>query len=294
MLCKNIDEDHLRNYIFVHKLVNPSITMNSMQNVLEISNQKYIFLEKKLPGSRRTRYELTITEPDSLGRLNYKENIDKEFWSDVILSINLVAKNVVVRDYEINPQHLNVQNKHESISIIQKINKMIHISTTDKLPFSDSVSIDLSTPEKIIEDEIYYILKLISEFRLKYYTFETTCSKLKLYNIKYSLDRYYSAMHGNDRISIFRDLYNSLELAMGYDEKNPRGERYDNKVFDKINTNKKDVESWRNLNNELKHGNNVSHPTICNDGTIAQKIENLRLAAQAGISYALTNFKNVS
>ena len=217
----------------VHNLVNPPHMGFGSDIKLNLINQIHFSIDcRKTPQSSFT---LNITDPKSLG-LNSQESNMNKFMHNVILACNLVLKRSAFSKSTFNTTHPRIQRKKNQTSV--------NYTST----ITETVCAALAYEEELDENRVRQILRKINIL-----DDEINDSDLQIQNLQKSLDCYYSATTSLDRLSIFKQLFCSFELATNCDGQHRCGDQFDQKAASISGTEQSTICDLRNFYSRTKH-----------------------------------------
>ena len=244
--------------VYAHQIVNPPTAERGCNiDIIFAQSENNIILSKKGNAKHQTQYELKIEDPSTL-KLSNSDNVSRcKLFEKLLLVFNLVLEHSAliageqnITEPEIKPKKGPAKTKVEDTPTGKKI------TVEDTVLHTDSVFITIGLTENISEDDVKSVYQLIEHL-------DNSSDQVKIENIKKSLFEYREAMNNFDGTSIFKHLFNSLELAINYDGKNRKGSSLDNEIAKIIETtikitNKQEdsltvLKEWRNFYGQAKH-----------------------------------------
>ena len=268
----------------VHNLVNPPHMGSGIVINLNLLNHTHFSIQEweKTP---QPSFTLQITNPKSLG-LNSQESNMNKFMHNVILACNLVLKRSAFSRSISNTDPPTIHRKKNQTSV-KSINTPTgtQISVLDKLTFTENVCIASSYKEELDENRVRQILRKINTLDDK-----VNDSNLKIQNLQKSLDYYYLGTTSLDRLSIFKELFCSFELATNCDGQNRSGYQFDQKAASISGTEQSIICDLRNFYSRTKHiDKNPQDEQKYKKGVdeLGQKITHLHKIAQSIIVHRL-------
>lgn len=262
----------------VHSLNNPPSPSSATRANINISNQKHITITN-WKSEDTPSFVLEITDPLLLGLSNFEESTVNKFMESVILACNLEMKKASFSRHNSNSSHPSIQRKKEN-PILPKEEETPtgkKITFFETVHITDSVSITMRFEDKIDENNLNNILKRIQNLP------NTHISNLITHELQKSLNEFYLATTNFERVSIFKHLYTSIELAVNSDGKNRRGPKLDEEINKLSGLTLTQINEFRNFNNSLKHLNKfVKHRNAYQEGmkNLGTTITTLRNASQ--------------
>ena len=266
--------------IYVYDTSNPPWPDRTTDAEITINNSQNISLSNWARAGQISRYEMTITNPKSLGLAGVEQNKDNKRIFDILLACNLLMRHGAMLTHgtnmhdnviEYEPEELK-QTKIETEDSLTKITSHLTMSLTA------SAKLRSMFKEEIDENKIKQILVLIQNLASKH-TRESN-------QLKKALVSYGSAMSSFDRCTIFKNLFNALALATNSDRSERTGNVLSAEIASITNEKQDLVEGWREFNNRTKHiDKNSNDDKKYEDGmkNIPSWILPLRLASQKTI-----------
>jgi hypothetical protein len=274
----------------VHLPENPASTGHGASVDLNLLNAKHLKISDWTKGNQPS-FTLTITNPLSIGLDSSEQSNVSQFLDDLILALNIVLKRTTF-------------SKHASSSKKSKINFQVpkptsevrytptgkEVILTEHIHIRDEVSISIGVHDELDEPIVLELLQKIKKIRLN-----MANSSLNVNNFQKSLNEYDAAMEGIERLSVFKHLFSSLELATNCDNAQDRtGHSLDSEVVRISGINVTDMEWFRNFNSRTKHKDrNPADEQLYQEGLsqLGGKINSLRNTSQKIIQ---TRFNYIS
>lgn len=284
------DIENISNELSVHLPENPASTGHGASVEFTLKNEKHMEISKWQKGTQPT-FTLTIHDPMSIGLEDSQENNVEQFMDDLILACNILLKRVVFSKHASNSNKSRLQFKeHESTSEVHDTPTGKAVVITEHVRIRDSVSVSIGTTDELDENEVLDILQKIIKIRKG-----TAQSTLNVNNFQKSLNEYDAAIEGIERLSVFKHLFSSLELATNCDNAPDRtGPSLDNEVISITGVARSDIEDYRNFNSRSKHKDRTTdEENLYQDGLkqLGGKINTLRKVTQEIIN---TRFSAIS
>ena len=263
--------------IYVYDISNPPLPDRTADVEIIINNSQNISLSNSTIEGQISRYEMTITDPKSLGLDDIERNRDNKRISDILLAFNLLMRCGVMLIHGAN-MHDNVikyEPEEPKQPKIESKGSSHKITLYDTIRFTDSVKIGTMFKEEIDENELKQILVLIQNLDSK--------STRESDQLKKALASYGSAMSSFDRCTIFKNLFDALALATNSDGNERLPDVFSAEIAAITNEKQDMIGKWREFNNRTKHiDKNPNHDKKYKEGMkeMPSWISPLRLAAQ--------------
>ncbi len=253
----------IKTEVFVYDLSNPPLPDRTVDAEIIICNKNRLELSNWARVGQISQYTMTITEPKSLGLKNTIQNTIDTFYADLILSFNLqmnhgtmLFHNPIMAQNEIDKEKSNA----EQIKM-EKIGSLTKITVNETLEVTDSVKFGISFKEELPEKDVIEILLKIQDLN------NVKNNNFDVEELKKSFVAYRSACSSFDRLTIFKNLYNSLELAVNSEGSDVSGSKLDEKINSLTNDSLTTIEGWRNFYSRTKHVNITKrHRQIYSEG----------------------------
>ena len=185
-----------------------------------------------------------------IGLDNSQENNVEQFIDDVILTCNIVLNRVSLSKYL--SKHNKTQIKfraHKSISKVYDTPEGKVIKIHEHISIHDGVSISVGVKDELDENKVLDILQKIRKIRKG-----NSQSILNVHNFSKSLREYDLATKSTERLSVFKHLFSSLELAVNCDNARDRtGSKLDNEVVSITGISRDKIKDFREFNSRAKH-----------------------------------------
>ncbi|HEX9862641.1 MAG TPA: hypothetical protein VGB11_05080 [Candidatus Bathyarchaeia archaeon] len=241
---------------------------NSAVNLEVINSKDRLKLATEKVG-RPIRYELSVTDPTSLGLLNSEQNTLELFTKDLVLAINLCLSRAALsrRDGNLIQSHIAYKQTKQANTIVTRA-------------VFDATTI---FTEKIDEETVISNLLLINKVNRHNLS---ACSKKQLITLSKALSEYENAMSTFDRLAAFKNLFNSLELATNGDGKDRMGPSLDTEAAKITKTTESEIEDWRRFYDRTKHIDRTPNDItkfVKGMESLPEKLMPLRLASEKAI-----------
>jgi len=182
-----------------------------------------------------------------------------DFLNSLLLAFNLSLKRSALTSQEQSIAAFQIiPNKKPSKITVEDTSTGKKIIIEETVTLTDSVFITMGLSEYIEENTILSYLELIQNLKNV-----NTKNQILIENMRKSISEYIQAMGSFDRISIFKHLFDALELATNYDGKNRKGDDMDIEVAKVVgnfiiveNIQKESqsvVKEWRSFYGQTKH-----------------------------------------
>jgi len=197
--------DSLSLTIFLYDISNPPSKSNNAIVNLALASTNIVNLSEMVAGPP-TRGKLIIEDPRSFGMLGFNATEYEYAIRDILLSANLVLTHAVIsdvektfRDYEVKFTDPPILVNPDGTETLTKLKpRRLTLVTTGHIDETLDVNLLVS------------IYNLVSRFRQ--HALQNS-SRLEVVSIANSLNQFDSAMRAGDQVTIFKNLFNSLELA---------------------------------------------------------------------------------
>lgn len=246
--------------VYAHQIVNPPTAQSGSDiNIVFNQDKNNIVLNKKGKSRHQTEYELSIKDPQQMGVTQTDQRSLSESLYKILLAFNLsLHRSALISQQQSESSFQIIPGTQETKSTVEDTPTGKKITIQETLTITDSVFITVGLSENINEktiDSNYNLIKNLDNSNLQ--------NQVHIENLKKALNEYNSAMCSFDRISIFKLLFNSLELAVNYDNAEKKGNDFDDKVVDLIGPtieikniqtdSKNTITYWRQFYNQTKH-----------------------------------------
>jgi len=237
--------------IFVHDFLNPPTEDRSCNIDLNVINSTGVLTLQKVSPGIQTKYNLNISNSSSIWLTSIDQTCINYRLKDLIVAINLSLRRTCLSIVQSNypTTDISFEPSDTKVKIEQTKNGKI-VSIIETIRIRDSVHIEIGTQENIDENSsLNYIEKIIkiNRFNITKTTHESHV------NISKSINEYENAMMSFNRLRIFKNLFNSLELSTNWDGVDRRGTILDSEISSISLIPQKDIEYWRGLYNRTKH-----------------------------------------
>lgn len=243
----------LERSLFLHTTDNPPNGELVVYITLDPTNSTGLLQLDKFGGGYQTEYILRLEHPLQVG-FNSADQFDvQKDLQNLVLAMNLTLSRVCTSLSKIEFIKNNVKMKSipSKPAKIEDDGKGHHtISVKETILLRDEAHIEMGTREKIDEPTtiaIFQRLQQIKRFDI------TNGSPFTLVNLAKALKEYEDAMNDVDRLTIFKHLYNTIELATNGDGGREKDDQLDQKASQLTGTPADDLRVWRELYNRTKH-----------------------------------------
>jgi len=244
----------VKRQIFAHDFLNPPGVDTSCDVTLKIVNSKGRIDLTKEKVNFQTQYLLLILDPSSLGLSSSEQNIVDSFTENLLLAANLLLQRAALMTLGGGLIQSQVEFKQpEHRVVVEDRPEGKHITITEVIMLRDTIHITIGFSEEIDEDKLVSHLELINKVNEADIDTVSGDTKIKLSNLKKSLNEYKNAMSVFDRLMIFKHLFNSLELATNWDGVDRKGSDLDNEVVKISMLQTSEMCNWREFYNRTKH-----------------------------------------
>ena len=257
------NNDKISQSVNVHDPVNPPHAGFGINVKLKLLNQNCFSITNWKNGEQPS-FTLEITDPISLGLENFQENNVDKFMDNVILACNLVLKRGAFSRHGSDSAHATIHRKKEP-SIPSKVEDTPtgkKVTIQEVISITESIHIGIGFEDELDENQVIDVLKKIRKINDG-----TANSNLKIQDLQKSLRDYYSGTTSFDRLSIFKHLFSSLELATNCDGQDRAGSDLDNEISRISGSPVSEIEDFRNFYSRTKHiDKNTQHEAKYKDG----------------------------
>ncbi len=257
------DIDKITQSLNVHDPVNPPHAGFGINVKLTLVNKNCFSITDWKEGDQPS-FTLEITDPISLGLKDFQESNVEKFMNDVILACNLVLKRGAFSRHGSNSAHVVIHRKKESCipSKVEDTPSGKKVTFTEVVSITESIRIGVGFEDELDEQQVLDVLQKIRKINDG-----TANSNLKIQDLQKSLRDYNSGTTSFDRLSIFKHLFSSLELATNCDGTDRSGQDLDDEISRISGTSSSDIEDFRNFYSRTKHiDQNSQHVTKYRDG----------------------------
>ena len=263
--------------IYVYDIMNPPLPNRTTDAEIIINNSQNISLSNKTTEGQIPQYEMTITNPKSLGLDSVEQNIDNRCVSNILLAFNLLMRcgAMLIHGANMHDNVIKYESEEPKQAKIERKGSSTKITFFSILRLTFLVKIKSIFKEEIDENELKQILILIQNLDNKF-TRESN-------QLKKALASYSSAMSSFDRCIVFKNLFNALALATNSDGNERSANVFSAEIAVITNERQDLIEKWREFNNRTKHiDRNLNDDRKYKDGLkeMPSWISPLRLAAQ--------------
>jgi len=166
--------------------------------------------------------------------------------------MNLNLRSVCVRLDQVSFTTNEVKFKYagEKPATIERDGNLLKATAEAHIFFRTTHSIYWGMKENI--DEIATIATFRKIQNLKRFNYSSTTG-ITTVNLAKAMKEFEDAMNERDILSIFKHLYNTIELAANYDGSNDKDHSLDLKIANLTGESMVDVEKWRKWYNRTKH-----------------------------------------
>ena len=281
------NQENLSIIIHVHSPVNPPGIGHASNAKIKPVNFKYFSIENWQDDlSKRT---LKITDPKTLGLLNFQDFEIERFAECLILSCNLVLKRVAFSKITIDSTRSVMEREKELPPKPKTVDTTPgkEIIITDILQATDHLGTAVLDNDELDEDKVLELLSKILSIKNN-----NAQSTLNIIDMQKSLDQYQFAMNSFDKVGIFMHLFASLELSTNCDGKKRCAQELDQEVARISGIDDSVINNCRQFNNRVKHKNknsrqNKEYAEELNK--LTSKIINVREIAQKIITFRLNS-----
>ena len=231
---------------FAYDIVNESKSSDLIDDIeIKVVDSSNINFSKEREGNQ-IKYKLLIPEQIVAG-------LEDE---EILLSINLLMSYAVLTCSERPKEDIEKDPVTGMPSYKVKLLALAPIQLTDNLQSFSWLVIYPSILYGRIKEQIYEkaLLNMLADIKTLNINSQSYSNDEKLVNIKNSLLSYKGAMNSTEAQDRFKQLFNSLELALKYDGSDERGEKFDKEVSNISRINTEQIKTWRRFYNKLKHG----------------------------------------
>lgn len=285
--------------IYAHQIVNPPTSDSGCDIEIKFEqSERKLELVKKGKTRHQTEYMLSMSDASIFGISSSDNRTLSDFLSSLLLAFNLSLKRSALTSQEQSIAAFQIiPNKKPSKIAVEDTSTGKKIIIEETVTLIDSVFITMGLSEDIKENTILSYLGLIQNLKNV-----NTKNQISIENMRKSISEYIQAMGSFDRISIFKHLFDALELATNYDGKNRKGDDMDIEVVKIVgnfiiveNVQKESqsvVKEWRNFYGQTKHIDNKISKILKfqkRKENTSQQLDPLRLTTQKMILERLQN-----
>lgn len=234
--------------IYVSDTSNPPLPDRTTDAEIILKNSKNIRLTDWARTGHISQYTMKIVNPKELDLNDMEQSTIEGFFNDVILSCNLLMRYGAMRIHGTSMSRFQtkiVKEKPNSPTI-EKNESISKISWNETSTHSTSYMLGVSFKEEIDELEIQKNLRAIQHI-------DSSKSELNLNDLKKSLGTYQIAISGLDRLAIFKNLFNALELACNCDGEDRNVDKLAKMISSIMHEKESNVEAWGKFNARTKH-----------------------------------------
>jgi hypothetical protein len=273
------NEDNLSRKLNIHSPINPPAPGSSTDAKIILINQNHFTLTDWIK-SNSTGVTLTISDPISLGLVDFQEYTVEKFIDNIILACNLILKHGAFSKHTSDSSHTIIQRKKTpSIpATVEDTPTGKKIVIQEVLTLTDSVHITMGFEDELDENEVVSILRKIINIETG-----TVTSNLNIQDLQKALREYYSGTTSFERLGIFKHLFSSIELSTNCDGNDRKNSTLDNEINKISNVELMKITDFRKFNARTKHiDKHLLHRSEYKEGMgkIGEKIIYAREAAQ--------------
>jgi len=236
---------------FAHDPNNPP-SMQSICSVnLSLVNTIGVFQLFKEADDQQTEYKIVVQDPKSLGTLSDEQATINRSSQDLVLACNIVLQQVALSVFRLEPTKPDIMIIPSPAKVVSRdtpTGKSIEISGTIRA--RAEVFVKTIAQEDLDESRTVQLSNRLSKIQRFALDKSSTVQRANLIN---ALHEYEAAMASLDRLTIFKHLYNVLELATNIDDTDRDGPDLDKRMAAVIVTPQNKCEHWRDLYNRTKH-----------------------------------------
>lgn len=243
------NEDKISRTLNVHSPVNPPAIGFGVDAKINLINQNFLAITNWVK-SDHSSFTLEITDPVSLGLSDFQESNVEQFIQNVILACNLVLNKATFSKHSSDSSHTKIQRKKESPppSKVEDTPTGKKITIQEVVRITESVHVSMGFEDELDEKKVLEVLSKIIKIENG-----KASSSLHIQDLQKALSEYYSGTTSFERLSIFKHLFSSVELATncdGYDRKSSSLDREINRISS-VELSK--IEDFRKFNSRTKH-----------------------------------------
>jgi hypothetical protein len=285
--------------IYAHQIVNPPTSDSGCDIEIKFKqSERKLELVKKGKTRHQTEYMLSMSDASIFGISSSDNRTLSDFLNSLLLAFNLSLKRSALTSQEQSIAALQIiPNKKPSKTTVEDTPTGKKISIEETVTLIDSVFITMGLSEDVDENTVLSYLELIQNLKNV-----NTKNQILVENMKKSISEYIQAMGSFDRMSIFKHLFDALELAANYDGKNRQGDDMDIEVvkvvgnFITVDNTQKEFQSvvkeWRSFYGQTKHIDSKISKMLKfqkRKENVSQQLDPLRLTTQKMILERLRN-----
>jgi len=246
-MSENIDK--ISRNVYVHYPVNPPTVGLGLNVQLNLINAKHLEIENWQNGEQ-PNFTLKINDPKSIGLHDFQEYDVEKFVNDMILACNLILKKAAFSRHTSDSTRSVVERKKmpPPKSEVEDTPQGKKITITEIVQITDSVHITAGFEDGLDENEMLELLSKIRQVKNV-----NVSTNLKVNDLRKSLNEYESSMSTFERLSIFKNLFSSLELSTNYDGNDRMGFDLDKEVNTITGVDTTKIEDYRKFNARTKH-----------------------------------------
>jgi hypothetical protein len=210
-----------------------------------------VFQLFKEADDQQTEYKIVVQDPKSLGTLSDEQATINRSSQDLVLACNIVLQQVALSVFRLEPTKPDIMIIPSPAKVVSRdtpTGKSIEISGTIRA--RAEVFVKTIAQEDLDESRTVQLSNRLSKIQRFALDKSSTVQRANLIN---ALHEYEAAMASLDRLTIFKHLYNVLELATNIDDTDRDGPDLDKRMAAVIVTPQNKCEHWRDLYNRTKH-----------------------------------------
>ena len=280
------DTDKISRRIYLHSPINPPSTGHGLNVNFNLKNSNYVTMND-WENSLQPSFTLTVKDPKSIGLIDFQGNNVEDFVNEMILSSNLIMTKAAFSRHNSDSTKTEISRKKPEAPkpTVEDTPTGKKISITEVVTITDSVHITVGFNEELNETELINLLSKIHHLKR-----DTIQTNLKLNDLAKSLNEYAAAMSSFERLSIFKNLFSALELAINCDGIDRSSSDLDNEIHRITGVSLSRIEDCRRFNARTKHvDRSPQDEQEYKEGLnkLGEKIIYLREAAQKAIIFRL-------
>jgi hypothetical protein len=260
----SLDVDRISRILRVHSPVNPPATGSSMQITINFKKGNSLNISE-WQNTEPQSFTFTVVDPLSLGLSNFEDTTVEKFMDELILVCNLVFEKAAFSKNPADSSRIVVMRKKEkpAEAKVERKEGSIVITINETLTLHDSVHVTGMFSDNLDEKKVLEILSKIIQIKDE----SVVKTKLQTPDLLKALKEYSSAMSSHDRLTIFKHLFSSIELATNCDGQDRKNSKLDQEINRISGVDVAKIEGCRGFNNRAKHINILpSHKKEYEDG----------------------------
>jgi len=160
------NQDVISRTIYLHDPINPPAVGHGVDAKIKLVNSKHLSIENWQKGEQPS-FTLKITDPKTIGLLNFQEHNVERLIDDLILSCNLVLNNAAFSRHRSDSTRSAIERKkkHSPKLKVEDTPSGKAIFATEVMRSTDSFHITIGFEDKLDESEVLELLSKISSLK---------------------------------------------------------------------------------------------------------------------------------